>query len=143
MNGAEDGHADYLLWHMCYLFCVSSALTRSSRYRFTTSSGSQTRVLSSPYPLERPISSAVCFYYLFLYVGSRNAHKQTTGVKPFYLHLLPLHLAHRCPIRALAQWLHVSQITEGYLFRKIASGDRVSNQNSHMVSFISRLCLRT
>ncbi|KAJ7796116.1 hypothetical protein B0H14DRAFT_2916389 [Mycena olivaceomarginata] len=68
---------------------------------------------------------------------------QFGGVKPFYLHLLPPHLAHRCPIRALAQWLHVSQITEGYLFRKIASGDRVSNQNSHMVSFISRLCLRT
>ncbi|KAJ7434193.1 hypothetical protein B0H11DRAFT_1703022, partial [Mycena galericulata] len=58
---------------------------------------------------------------------------QFGGVKPFYLHLLPPHLAHLCPIRALAEWLVVSGITDGYLFRKIVSGDRVSQQNSHMV----------
>ncbi|KAJ7828688.1 hypothetical protein B0H14DRAFT_2197153, partial [Mycena olivaceomarginata] len=42
------------------------------------------------------------------------------GVKPFYLHLFPPHLAHLCPIRSLAEWLIVSEITEGYLCRKIA-----------------------
>ncbi|KAJ7683403.1 DNA breaking-rejoining enzyme, partial [Mycena olivaceomarginata] len=59
---------------------------------------------------------------------------QFGGVKPFYLYLLPPHLAHLCPIRALAEWLTVSEITDGYLFRKIASGDRVSTQNSPMTS---------
>ncbi|KAJ7648509.1 DNA breaking-rejoining enzyme [Mycena rosella] len=59
---------------------------------------------------------------------------QFGGVKPFYLHLLPPHLAHLCPVRALAEWLIVSGITDGYLFRKIVSGDRVSEQNSHMTS---------
>ncbi|KAJ7462934.1 hypothetical protein FB451DRAFT_1028406, partial [Mycena latifolia] len=63
---------------------------------------------------------------------------QFGGVKPFYLHLLPPHLAHLCPIRALAEWLLVSGITDGYLFRKMASGDRVSEQNSHMVRSDSR-----
>ncbi|KAF8140976.1 hypothetical protein K438DRAFT_1531092, partial [Mycena galopus ATCC 62051] len=53
-------------------------------------------------------------------------------IKLFYLHLFPEHLAHLCPIRALAQWLYVSGITEGYLFRKISSGDRVSTEkNAH------------
>ncbi|KAJ7839364.1 DNA breaking-rejoining enzyme [Mycena olivaceomarginata] len=45
---------------------------------------------------------------------------QFGGIKPFYLHLFPEHLAHICPIRALAQWLYVSEITEGYLFRKMS-----------------------
>ncbi|KAJ7766465.1 hypothetical protein B0H14DRAFT_3116768 [Mycena olivaceomarginata] len=45
-----------------------------------------------------------------------------------------LHLAHLCPVRALAEWLMVSGITDGYLFRKMASGDRVSPQNSLMTS---------
>jgi hypothetical protein len=65
--------------------------------------------------------------------------KIRTGIKPFYLHLFPEHLAHICPIRALAQWLCVSEITEGYLFRKMSSGDRVStDKNSHMVRSHSR-----
>ncbi|KAJ7799310.1 DNA breaking-rejoining enzyme [Mycena olivaceomarginata] len=36
---------------------------------------------------------------------------------------------------ALAEWLKVSGITDGYLFRKMASGDRVSPQNSPMVRY--------
>ncbi|KAK7034796.1 hypothetical protein R3P38DRAFT_3312137 [Favolaschia claudopus] len=56
------------------------------------------------------------------------------GVKPFYLHLFPPHLAHLCPIRALANWIHVSDIEDGFLFRKIVSGDRVSQENTHMTS---------
>ncbi|KAJ7892040.1 hypothetical protein B0H14DRAFT_3691374 [Mycena olivaceomarginata] len=51
------------------------------------------------------------------------------------VHLFPEHLAHICPIRAFAQWLYISEITEGYLFRKMSSGDRVStDKNSHMTS---------
>ncbi|KAF8217326.1 hypothetical protein K438DRAFT_1798649, partial [Mycena galopus ATCC 62051] len=35
----------------------------------------------------------------------------------------------------LTEWLYVSGITEGYLFRKISSGDRVSTEkNAHMTS---------
>ncbi|KAJ7709109.1 DNA breaking-rejoining enzyme [Mycena olivaceomarginata] len=59
---------------------------------------------------------------------------QFGGVKPFYLHLFSQHLAHLGPIRALAEWLVVSGITKGYLFRKMASGDCVASQNSHMTS---------
>ncbi|KAK6991680.1 hypothetical protein R3P38DRAFT_3331684 [Favolaschia claudopus] len=51
---------------------------------------------------------------------------QFGGIKPFYLHLFPPHLAHLCPIRALANWLCVADI--------IASGDRVSRENMHMTS---------
>ncbi|KAK6988966.1 hypothetical protein R3P38DRAFT_3331733 [Favolaschia claudopus] len=59
---------------------------------------------------------------------------QFGGVKPFYLHLFPPHLAHLCPIRALTNWLYVSDIEDGFLFRKIVSGDRVSQENTHMTS---------
>lgn len=41
--------------------------------------------------------------------------------------------AYLCAIRALADWLHASKITHGYLFRKIASGDRISKDNIPMV----------
>ncbi|KAK7001192.1 hypothetical protein R3P38DRAFT_3327245 [Favolaschia claudopus] len=59
---------------------------------------------------------------------------QFGGVKPFYLHLFPPHLAHLCPIRAVANWLDVSDIEDGFLFRRIVSGDRVSQENTHMTS---------
>ncbi|KAK7062101.1 hypothetical protein R3P38DRAFT_3303144 [Favolaschia claudopus] len=59
---------------------------------------------------------------------------QFGGIKSFYLHLFPPHLAHLCPIRALANWLEVADIEDGFLFRKIASGDRVSRENAHMTS---------
>ncbi|KAJ7847634.1 hypothetical protein B0H14DRAFT_2769829 [Mycena olivaceomarginata] len=61
--------------------------------------------------------------------------ERQTSIKPFYLHLFPEHLAHICPIRALAQWLCVSEITEGYLFRKCLPGIVFStDKNSHMTS---------
>ncbi|KAJ7826602.1 hypothetical protein B0H14DRAFT_2368123 [Mycena olivaceomarginata] len=75
------------------------------------------------------------FLFLLIYFFLTPLKKNRTGIKPFYLHLFPEHLAHICPIRALAQWLYVSEITEGYLFRKMSSGDRVStDKNSHMTS---------
>jgi hypothetical protein len=35
--------------------------------------------------------------------------------------------AHLCPIRALAEWVQVSGINKGYLFRRIWSGDRIAD----------------
>lgn len=55
-------------------------------------------------------------------------------IKPFYLHLLPEEEAHLCPVRALADWFSVSRITTGYVFRKMASGDRPVEANTPMVS---------
>ena len=45
-------------------------------------------------------------------------------------------LAHLCPIRALAEWVQVSGINKGHLFRRIWSGDRVADldKNTPMVS---------
>ena len=59
-----------------------------------------------------------------------------TGIKPFYLHAQEDDQAHLCPIRALAEWVKVSGIKEGYLFRRIWSGDRVADldKNTPMVS---------
>jgi hypothetical protein len=51
--------------------------------------------------------------------------------------------AHLCPIRALAEWVQVSGINKGYLFRRIWSGDRVADldKNTPMVSFHKHLNL--
>ncbi|KAH9482203.1 hypothetical protein JR316_0004298 [Psilocybe cubensis] len=53
-------------------------------------------------------------------------------IKPFYLRLLAENEAHLCPVRAMANWLDASEITDGYIFRKIASGDRPSADNIPM-----------
>ena len=44
--------------------------------------------------------------------------------------------AHLCPVRALAEWVQVSGINKGYLFRRIWSGDHVADldKNTPMVS---------
>ncbi|KAJ3846627.1 hypothetical protein EV368DRAFT_52526 [Lentinula lateritia] len=47
-------------------------------------------------------------------------------VQPFYLFALPSSLKHLCPIRAYADWINLTQITEGYIFWKMGSGDRIS-----------------
>ncbi|KAJ7803541.1 DNA breaking-rejoining enzyme [Mycena olivaceomarginata] len=60
---------------------------------------------------------------------------QFGGVKPFYLHLLLPHLAHLCPVRALAEWLKVSGITDGYLFQFTYGTLRLCYRLSHS-SFI-------
>jgi|SRR5882757_9166977 len=55
-------------------------------------------------------------------------------IKPFVLHLMPEEEAYLCPVRALADWISASGITSGYLFRRMASGDRPSARDSPMVS---------
>ncbi|KAJ7765929.1 hypothetical protein DFH07DRAFT_737507, partial [Mycena maculata] len=85
--------------------------------------------------LQRRKVSFFCVYTFpaVLILLQVRAGETATSMKPFYLYLLLPHLAHLCPIHTLAEWLMVSGITYGYLFRKMASGDRVSPQNSHMV----------
>ncbi|THH03535.1 hypothetical protein EW146_g10421 [Bondarzewia mesenterica] len=57
---------------------------------------------------------------------------QYGDIKPFYLYALPKEMAHLCPVRALSEWLFVSQINEGYIFCRIMSGDRVAVANTPM-----------
>ncbi|KAF8261883.1 hypothetical protein EI94DRAFT_1541505, partial [Lactarius quietus] len=47
-------------------------------------------------------------------------------IRPFVVYALPESLAHLCPVRAYAEWLKVSNILKGFIFRKLASGDRIS-----------------
>jgi len=60
------------------------------------------------------------------------AHVAYPDIKPFVLHEMPESMAHLCPVRAYAEWIKVSEITSGFVFRKIASGDRVSGDNKQM-----------
>ncbi|KAG0693634.1 DNA breaking-rejoining enzyme, partial [Suillus ampliporus] len=53
----------------------------------------------------------------------RKTH-QNGDIKPFWLYVMPASEAHLCPVRGIADWISASGITTGYLFRKIASGDR-------------------
>jgi len=48
--------------------------------------------------------------------------------------MLPEELKHLCPVRAYCEWVHVTQINEGFIFRKIGAGDRFSaDHTKHMV----------
>jgi hypothetical protein len=42
-------------------------------------------------------------------------------------------MAHLCPVRAYADWLQVTDITDGFIFRRLTSGGRVSENNQPMV----------
>ncbi|PBK68264.1 DNA breaking-rejoining enzyme [Armillaria solidipes] len=44
-------------------------------------------------------------------------------IPPFVLCVLPKHMAHFCPVRALADWIVASNITHGYLFPNIDKHD--------------------
>ncbi|KAJ6464719.1 DNA breaking-rejoining enzyme [Mycena vulgaris] len=57
---------------------------------------------------------------------------QFGGIKPFYLHLLPDHEAHLCPVRALFYWIQASRITSGFLFRSITKFGLISRTNKMM-----------
>ncbi|KDR69978.1 hypothetical protein GALMADRAFT_76806 [Galerina marginata CBS 339.88] len=48
--------------------------------------------------------------------------------------MLPDEEAYLCPVRAMADWIAASHITSGYVFRRMASGDRPSANNSPMTS---------
>ncbi|KAJ6454083.1 hypothetical protein C8R47DRAFT_997399, partial [Mycena vitilis] len=59
---------------------------------------------------------------------------QFGGIKPFYIHLLPVHEAHLCPFRALCLWISVSRFRSGHLFRTMTKHDQVSASDKLMVS---------
>jgi len=63
----------------------------------------------------------------------RKTH-QDGGIKPFVLYAMPEEEAHLCPVRAMAEWINASCITTGYLFRRMASGDRLSERNVPLTS---------
>ncbi|KAJ3759914.1 hypothetical protein EV360DRAFT_81672 [Lentinula raphanica] len=64
-------------------------------------------------------------------------------VQPFYLYALPTSLKHLCPIRAYADWMNLTQINEGYIFRRIGSGDRISADPSAQLKLFSLVFDRT
>lgn len=47
--------------------------------------------------------------------------------------------SHICPVRALANWISASQITEGFVFRRMMSGDRPNLSNKPMVHICFQL----
>jgi hypothetical protein len=49
------------------------------------------------------------------------------------LHLFPEEMAYLCPVRAYANWIFATSIQDGYIFRKMASGDRAFVNNEPMV----------
>ncbi|KIK52174.1 hypothetical protein GYMLUDRAFT_64382 [Collybiopsis luxurians FD-317 M1] len=56
-------------------------------------------------------------------------------IQPFFLYALPEHLKHLCPVQAYVEWIKTTNITEGFIFRKIASNDCVSaDLTIHMTS---------
>jgi hypothetical protein len=48
---------------------------------------------------------------------------------------MPGSMAYLCPVRAYAEWLRVTRVTSGFVFRRLTSGDRISENNQPMVSF--------
>jgi len=42
--------------------------------------------------------------------------------------------AHLCPVQALSNWIDASGIMDGYVFRKIGSGERPVERDTPMVS---------
>ncbi|KAI6137807.1 DNA breaking-rejoining enzyme [Pisolithus tinctorius] len=63
----------------------------------------------------------------------RKTH-QTGDIKPYFLWAFHQSEAHLCAVRAISEWIIASNITSGYLFHKIASGDRVAEANVPMSS---------
>ncbi|KAK0492215.1 hypothetical protein EDD18DRAFT_1079783, partial [Armillaria luteobubalina] len=51
-------------------------------------------------------------------------NKYTNIIPPYILRELPPHMAHLCPVRAIADWLAATRITHGYVFRKIDRWDQ-------------------
>jgi hypothetical protein len=68
--------------------------------------------------------------------SNKSANQQSftiLEIKPFVLPRLPEEMAHLCPVRAYADWISVSEINEGYVFRKLGAGGRpVQNKGTPM-----------
>ncbi|KAH9479416.1 hypothetical protein JR316_0008006 [Psilocybe cubensis] len=70
---------------------------------------------------------------MILTLPFRKTH-QFGEIKPFVLHILSDDEAYLCPVRAVSEWINASKINTGYLFRRMASGDRPVSNNSPMTS---------
>ncbi|KIM35214.1 hypothetical protein M413DRAFT_79592 [Hebeloma cylindrosporum] len=72
--------------------------------------------------------------YMIVTLPFRKMH-QGGQIQPFYLYPLDKDEAHLCPVRAMAEWIHASTVTSGYMFRKFTAQDRPSDlDDAHMVS---------
>ncbi|KAF8802224.1 hypothetical protein BYT27DRAFT_7244876 [Phlegmacium glaucopus] len=60
--------------------------------------------------------------------------KLIEDIKPFVLHMLLEEEAYLCPVCALADWISASSITSGYIFQRMAAGDRPVANNTPMTS---------
>ena len=56
-------------------------------------------------------------------------------IPPFHLFAMPPEQQHLCAVRAVAEWLKVTNLQTGYLFCQITSGDRIDEANTPMVGF--------
>ncbi|KIK62864.1 hypothetical protein GYMLUDRAFT_72567 [Collybiopsis luxurians FD-317 M1] len=58
-----------------------------------------------------------------------------SACRSLYHFARPINLGHLCPVRAYCEWINTTKITEGFVFRKIASNDRISaDSTKHMTS---------
>ncbi|KAI0667790.1 hypothetical protein C8Q78DRAFT_1082069 [Trametes maxima] len=62
----------------------------------------------------------------------RKTH-QCGGIKPFYLHRMPIEDAFMCPVRALARWIELTKAPPGYLFPPVRRGDKIGSSENHIV----------
>jgi hypothetical protein len=72
----------------------------------------------------------------FLYSHCLPTLNLLADIKPFHLHLMHESNAYMCPVRALAEWIAVCGFNQGYLFRRIMSGDRVDTSDRPIVGFL-------
>ncbi|KAJ3727517.1 hypothetical protein C8R42DRAFT_754999 [Lentinula raphanica] len=59
---------------------------------------------------------------------------QFGDIKPFVWYSMPYNLRHICIVSAFARWITVSGLSEGYMFRKVRSGDSIAEGNEPMAS---------
>jgi hypothetical protein len=57
------------------------------------------------------------------------------GIQPFVLHLMPPQMRHLCAVRAYADWVKITRVDKGFVFRKLDKNDRIIETNEAMVRF--------
>jgi len=73
-------------------------------------------------------------FLLYFLLNSKFLIPWVIEVKPFMLYPLAPEVAHLCAFHAIAEWIKASNIMSGYLFQRMASGDRPSAHDTAMVS---------
>ncbi|KAJ7445232.1 DNA breaking-rejoining enzyme [Mycena galericulata] len=62
-------------------------------------------------------------------IKTRKTSPFGEGIKPYWIHLLPVHLSHICPLRALCYYAALCRHTTGYLFRNINKSGQITSVN--------------